>query len=352
MSISKSTYNTLINDAKNAYFKKSPQEKYSHFSKVDPFPDIENSLLNSKDILKYALTAGVVAPFNPKNLVGATYSCEFSGEYIFWDDERIKHTKKLTKGEELELSPNSVIFLGIKPMFRVPEYMILRFNLRVKNVYKGLLLGTGPVVDPGYVGKLFIPVHNLTSNKYTIKKNALLIDIEFTKLSKNDKWKFDPSHPLYNSINNLNFDCISYISTKFDQNNPRTNFDKYIEDALCNDPYFYKENPENPYVNSSMEEELKKFAKTKAETDKKIKQLDQYRTFLTITIASVVFAAVTLIIATGWYFYNANRLQDATQQIRHQQERGEQHEQEIIDYQIIINELERRISELESSQNP
>ncbi len=28
-------------------------------------------------------------------------------------------------------------------------------------VYKGLLLGTGPIVDPGFVGKLYIPLHKL-----------------------------------------------------------------------------------------------------------------------------------------------------------------------------------------------
>lgn len=30
--------------------------------------------------------------------------------------------------------------------------MVLRFNLSVSNAYKGVLLGTGPIVDPGFEG--------------------------------------------------------------------------------------------------------------------------------------------------------------------------------------------------------
>jgi hypothetical protein len=44
-----------------------------------------------------------------------------------------------------------------------------------------VLLGTGPLVDPGFYGRLLIPLHNLTSANYDIDTNEALIWIEFTK---------------------------------------------------------------------------------------------------------------------------------------------------------------------------
>ena len=50
-------------------------------------------------------------------------------------------------------------------------------------MHRGLLLGTGPLVDPGFHGRLLIPLHNLTSDEYTIRGDEGLIWMEFTKTS-------------------------------------------------------------------------------------------------------------------------------------------------------------------------
>jgi hypothetical protein len=67
--------------------------------------------------------------------------------------------------------------------FRIPDFIALRFNLQIQHVHRGLLLGTGPLVDPGFWGKLCIPIHNLTDRDYFIPKDQGLIWIEFTKTS-------------------------------------------------------------------------------------------------------------------------------------------------------------------------
>ena len=55
--------------------------------------------------------------------------------------------------------------------------------MKISHIYKGLLLGTGPLVDPGFVGRLSIPLHNLTANNYKFKFGQGMIQLEFTKLS-------------------------------------------------------------------------------------------------------------------------------------------------------------------------
>jgi hypothetical protein len=65
----------------------------------------------------------------------------------------------------------------------MPVYIVGRFNLLIRDVYRGLLVGTGPLVDPGFVGRLSIPLHNFTSNEYLLRAGEDFVYFEFTKLS-------------------------------------------------------------------------------------------------------------------------------------------------------------------------
>jgi hypothetical protein len=130
--------------------------------------------------------------------------------------------------------------------------MVLRFNLQVQNVYKGLLLGTGPIVDPGFVGKLFIPLHNLTSNEYKIKSNAALIDIEFTKLSASEDWVLPNTTNQSKTVEALDFRIVPCFSKTI---KPYRILDEYIKKALQGTPNFRK-NDDEIIVNSSMQKIL------------------------------------------------------------------------------------------------
>lgn len=205
----------------NPSLDKPEVEKYAKYKSMDPFPYIDAALLNSADLLKYLLTVGIIDPFDEKKLKGVTYQCTFSGEAHLYNPESQKMEKiQLGDEEKLELEKNSITYLKIEEKFHVPEYMVLRFNLSVSNAYKGLLLGTGPIVDPGFQGNLFIPLHNLTGNKYTIKKGAPLIRVEFTKLSHHADWKSGKA--------NL-FPPIKPITKETPQN---ASFSQFIEEAL------------------------------------------------------------------------------------------------------------------------
>lgn len=198
-------------------------EKYAKYKSKDPFPQVGEALLNSVDLLRYLLTVGIVEPFHVKNIKGVTYQCTFSGEaHQFNQTNKCMEEINLDDTDELILEKNSITYLRIQEKFHVPEYMILRFNLSVSNAYKGLLLGTGPIVDPGFEGNLFIPLHNLTGNDYVIKKGAPLIRVEFTKLTGHINWKNEEKEK------NL-FSQLEPI-TKITPRN--ASFSKYIESAL------------------------------------------------------------------------------------------------------------------------
>ena len=150
----------------------------------DPFPKVPPSLLSAKHIKDYVLKTGAIAPFyedggRHSRLKMATYEGRI-GEcaYLYNKQDRLE---SLDFGEELTVKANSIVFVECDLDFRLPYYMALRFNLQIRHVHRGLLLGTGPLVDPGYWGKLCIPLHNLTDEDYPISRDHGLIWVEFTK---------------------------------------------------------------------------------------------------------------------------------------------------------------------------
>lgn len=174
-------------------------KNYEHF---DPFPWIPPALLNSADIYNYVRVTGMIHPFEDKNkLKSASYEIDFLGEVYYWDDtdKEYHFGIEIKKDDPFTIPKNSIVFVSPQTIFHLPDYIALRFNLRIKHVHRGLLLGTGPLVDPGFVGRLFIPLHNLTSENYIMYGGEGLIWIEFTKLSPHDHWINDrQEHKSYN----------------------------------------------------------------------------------------------------------------------------------------------------------
>ncbi|MDZ8091094.1 MAG: hypothetical protein RMZ42_04015 [Nostoc sp. DedQUE05] len=141
------------------------EDRFKIYRSLDPFDDIEPALLNSAHIYDYVAATGMIYPFDPENLKSASYEVKVLGECVYWDEEGQKVVQNIKEGDQFFLRPNSIAFVTLEPMFRLPDYIALRFNLKIKNVYRGLLLGTGPLVDPGFVGRLSLPLHNLTTNE-------------------------------------------------------------------------------------------------------------------------------------------------------------------------------------------
>ena len=166
----------------------------------DPYEDVPAALLHSGHVASYALVCGMIEPFECEQLTKpATYLVKVEGECRYVDETgatvrfylsndpaaRDQHT---AVRDHVRIAPNSVCFLTLAPEFRLPAYIGARFNLLIRDVYRGLLVGTGPLVDPGFSGRLSIPIHNFTSREYFINAGEGLVYFEFTKLSwSNDK---------------------------------------------------------------------------------------------------------------------------------------------------------------------
>lgn len=261
-------------------------QRYKKTFSNDPFPDIQPALLNSADIYNYVIETGMIFPFYPEKLAGASYEVAIGEKIVWWDEkkQKVKEVDISRPGAFFKLKPNSIAFVMLEPTFRIPDYMALRFNLKIMHVYKGLLLGTGPLVDPGFVGKLSIPLHNLTANTYTFKHGDSLIEVEFTKLSSNSAWHKEHTCAVRED---------TLYKRKWIKSN-RTIYD-YIERAL--------NGSNDVMVKSSIPKDLKKIknianithkdmVETKKELDQKIRNI-QVITILSI-IPVLVFACTAI----------------------------------------------------------
>lgn len=154
------------------------QARFAGTRSIDPLPSVPVALLNSADIIDYVIATGMLHPFRTekggvKKLKPASYEVDILGEVQYWDQKRSKWIKDIiTQGKEFILARNSIAFVQVEPYFRLPDYIALRFNLKITHVYRGILLGTGPLVDPGFDGKLYIPLHNLTDNDYGVPRGS------------------------------------------------------------------------------------------------------------------------------------------------------------------------------------
>ena len=178
-----------------AHGQETAEERFRQWERRDPLPEIPPALLNSADIISYVEKVGILDPFHPeperKKLKSASYEVDMLGKVLFWEEEARTDeptTKTLNRGDEFLLKPLSIAFVEVEPVFRLPYYIALRFNLTITNVYRGLLLGTGPLIDPGFEGKIYVPLHNLTDTEYCLRGGDGLIWMEFTKLSPHREW--------------------------------------------------------------------------------------------------------------------------------------------------------------------
>jgi deoxycytidine triphosphate deaminase/cell division protein FtsB len=145
----------------------------------DPHPS-EKGVLLSNRIHEFCEQGLLIKDgfYKKEKLRPASYTLTVGDDYI--DSEG--KVRRLTEAEDsFVFEKNSIVFVTIHEQFELPYYVIARFNIRVNWVYDGVLLGTGPQVDPGFTGSLSCPLYNLTNSDLTIKRRQDFATIDFEK---------------------------------------------------------------------------------------------------------------------------------------------------------------------------
>ena len=142
-------------------------------------PD-RKGLLLSDQIKKFCEKGLLIVreDFRAENVRPAAYTLTIGDEYVNSKGKR----RRLTDSKpSFVMEPNSIVFVSVKEKLDLPYYIAARFNLRVDWVYKGILLGTGPQVEPGFRGYLSCPLYNLTSRPQTITRGEQFATMDFER---------------------------------------------------------------------------------------------------------------------------------------------------------------------------
>jgi len=149
----------------------------------DPEGGTSGGLLLADRIAFYAAEASLSTPFDVKRLSAASYTLTLGPECL--PEGHVKATGKtkrvLSEDEYLSLRPNSITVVTTAEVLRLPFYIAGHFNLRIKLIHEGVLVGAGPQVDPGFRGKLSCPLHNISNQIIRLRRGDQFAVIEFYK---------------------------------------------------------------------------------------------------------------------------------------------------------------------------
>lgn len=175
----------MSNESPKASSSESPTYK-GQFLWNDPFKEDVAGVLLSDKIASYADKCCLVVPFESKLLRPAEYTLRV-GQKCYYDGT----PSKVEEDKPVVIPPNGLVYIQIYEYFNMPYYLVARYSLRVHQVYRGLILDNGLQVDPGFHGRINVPVYNFTNEEKTLEFKESLLSVEFVKTTP-----FAPNPPI------------------------------------------------------------------------------------------------------------------------------------------------------------
>jgi deoxycytidine triphosphate deaminase len=147
----------------------------------------EPGVLLSDVIHHYVEWFDLIRPFDEKNLKPANYKLTVGDRYAI--NGEIKALADELGKNELVIPPFAVAIIQTRETISMPRFLIGRWNIQVRRAYEGLVWVGGPQVDAGYVGHLFCPIYNLSSNEVILRWGESIAVIDFVKTTSFHKGK-------------------------------------------------------------------------------------------------------------------------------------------------------------------
>lgn len=121
----------------------------------------------------------MITPFEPSQLRPASYQLKLGNEANVGG----RH-KRVDSADGIVLEPHQVAVVCTHEELNIPRNLIARWSLRVTNIYEGLLWTGGPQVDPGWKGRLFCPIYNLSEREVVLKYGDPMFTIDFVRTTE------------------------------------------------------------------------------------------------------------------------------------------------------------------------
>lgn len=144
---------------------------------TDPEPDC-GGLLSADRIRAYHYSVGrMIRPFQEAYLNPASYDLTLGPRYVLDGEEAVFDEKR----RMLRIPPSSIAMVTSREVLLMPHWLVATFNLKSKYIFDGLLMGAGPQIDPGYMGVLTCPLHNISSKSIELEFCQPFAKLDFVK---------------------------------------------------------------------------------------------------------------------------------------------------------------------------
>ena len=160
--------------------------------KKDPDPEVwekwQGAVLLKDEIRRYCeKPIRLIIPFadTPEFLKPASYHLRLGNKYrVNGVDFELSDNNRI-----LRIPPHGIAIVRTLEWVNIPGFLVARWNLKVKAVYKGLIWVGSLQVDSGYQGFLFCPLYNLSNRTQELVYKDPIFTIDFVKTTRFDEDK-------------------------------------------------------------------------------------------------------------------------------------------------------------------
>lgn len=141
--------------------------------------NVKYGVLTSDEIEYCVDKYKLIWPFEKRLLRPARYKLTLGEDYAIGGELKKLYSEPCIN--ELTIPPFQVAVVSTQEELNMPRFLIARWNLDIDLVYEGLLWVGGPQVDPGYQGRLYCPLYNLSNQPVKLKLGDTIASIDFVK---------------------------------------------------------------------------------------------------------------------------------------------------------------------------
>jgi len=169
-------------------------------------------VLNKKEIERYCKEKKLLDPYDTKKIKYASYDLSVGEEYRLTYE---KEVRKIHKNGSAEIPPYEICFILTEETINLPNDICAFLFSRHRAAKEGFLMHPQPPIDPGYKGKLYILLHNISNQTVHLQRGEHLASIVFLKSSplnddeiygsNKDEDKYMKAQSLYEFLNNKTY---------------------------------------------------------------------------------------------------------------------------------------------------
>ncbi len=154
-----------------------------------------------------AVKSGVlkIDPFDDSCLEPATYDLRIGRKSIVTTASRVVD---IPPTEPILLEPGAMAILETLEILHLPNRIVGRIGPKSSLQRRGIYLSAGPQIDPGFRGRLFVNLINLSPRPYPLRSEQRFLTIEFQYLHANPSRGYEGPYQDKTEISSEDFDLL------------------------------------------------------------------------------------------------------------------------------------------------